>query len=42
MKIAIMTQPLGKNYGGIMQAYALQKVLKDMGHSPPRKQELGI
>lgn len=32
MKIAIMTQPLGKNYGGIMQAYALQKVLKDMGH----------
>ncbi|WP_298906172.1 polysaccharide pyruvyl transferase family protein [uncultured Psychrobacter sp.] len=34
MKIAIMTQPLGKNYGGIMQAYALQKVLKDMGHSP--------
>lgn len=34
MKIAIMTQPLGKNYGGIMQAYALQKVLKGMGHSP--------
>ena len=34
MKIAIMTQPLGKNYGGIMQAYALQKVLKDLGHSP--------
>lgn len=34
MKIAIMTQPLGKNYGGVMQAYALQKVLKDMGHSP--------
>lgn len=34
MKIAIMTLPLGKNYGGIMQAYALQKVLKDMGHSP--------
>lgn len=34
MKIAIMTQPLGKNYGGIMQAFALQKVLKDMGHSP--------
>lgn len=34
MKVAIMTQPLGKNYGGIMQAYALQKVLKDMGRSP--------
>lgn len=32
MKIAIMTQPLGRNYGGIMQAYALQKVLRDMGH----------
>lgn len=32
MKIAIMTQPLGKNYGGIMQAFALQKTLKDMGH----------
>ena len=32
MKIAIMTQPLGKNYGGIMQAFALQKVLKDRGH----------
>lgn len=32
MKIAIMTQPLGKNYGGIMQAFALQKVLRDMGH----------
>jgi len=32
MKIAILTQPLGKNYGGIMQAYALQKTLKDMGH----------
>lgn len=32
MKIAIMTQPLGRNYGGMMQAYALQKVLRDMGH----------
>jgi polysaccharide pyruvyl transferase len=34
MKIAIMTQPLGKNYGGIMQAWALQQVLKEMGHDP--------
>ncbi len=34
MKIAIMTQPLGKNYGGIMQAWALQQVLKKMGHEP--------
>lgn len=32
MKIAILTQPLGHNYGGIMQAYALQKVLSDLGH----------
>ena len=32
MKVAIMTLPLGKNYGGIMQAWALQQVLKRMGH----------
>lgn len=32
MKIGILTQPLHNNYGGILQAYALQKVLKDMGH----------
>lgn len=34
MKIAIMTQPLGHNYGGIMQAWALQQVLKSAGHTP--------
>jgi len=34
MKIAIMTQPLGPNYGGIMQAWALQQILKDAGHEP--------
>jgi Polysaccharide pyruvyl transferase len=34
MKIAVMTQPLGANYGGIMQAWALQQVLKQMGHEP--------
>jgi polysaccharide pyruvyl transferase WcaK-like protein len=34
MKIAIMTHPLGKNYGGIMQAWALQQVLKSGGHEP--------
>lgn len=34
MKIAIMTQPLGNNYGGIIQAWALQQVLKKMGHEP--------
>ena len=32
MKIGILTQPLKNNYGGLLQAYALQKVLKDMGH----------
>ncbi len=31
-KIAILTQPLVTNYGGILQAYALQKVLEDFGH----------
>ena len=34
MKIAIMTQPLQTNYGGNLQNFALQKVLKDMGHEP--------
>src|SRR5690554_185419 len=32
MKVAILTQPLGHNYGGIMQAYALQKVISQKGH----------
>lgn len=32
MKIGILTQPLLKNYGGILQAYALQQVLKKMGN----------
>ena len=32
MKIAILTQPLGKNYGGILQAYALSKILSEQGH----------
>jgi hypothetical protein len=31
-KIAVLTQPLGKNYGGILQAFALQVVLKNLGH----------
>ncbi|SHK30009.1 Polysaccharide pyruvyl transferase [Fibrobacter sp. UWH5] len=34
MKIAIVTQPLFQNYGGILQNYALQKVLKQLGHQP--------
>jgi len=33
MKIAILTQPLGHNYGGILQAFALQKYLIKQGHS---------
>ena len=32
MRIGIVTLPLHNNYGGILQAYALQKVLQDMGH----------
>lgn len=32
MKIAIITLPLRGNYGGILQNYALQTVLKRMGH----------
>lgn len=32
MKIGILTQPLFTNYGGILQAYALQSVLNNMGH----------
>lgn len=32
MRIAILTLPLHTNYGGILQAYALQTVLEGMGH----------
>lgn len=32
MKIGILTLPPYANYGGILQAYALQNVLQDMGH----------
>jgi hypothetical protein len=31
-KIGVLTQPLGHNYGGIMQAYALQRVLENIGY----------
>ena len=34
MRICILTQPLERNYGGILQAYALQKALRDLGHQP--------
>jgi len=32
MKIAILTQPLHNNYGGLLQAFALQHYLKNQGH----------
>jgi len=31
MKIAILTQPLQTNYGGLLQAFALQKALEKLG-----------
>lgn len=34
MRIGIVTQPLLANYGGILQNYALQQVLKNLGHDP--------
>jgi len=34
MKIGVLTLPLHYNYGGILQAYALQTVLQRMGHEP--------
>lgn len=32
MKIGILTHPLETNYGGILQAFALQKTLRSLGH----------
>lgn len=32
MKIAILTQPIKHNYGGIIQAYALEHILESFGH----------
>lgn len=34
MKIAILTQPLLANYGGVLQNCALQQVLTKLGHEP--------
>lgn len=34
MEIGIMTQPFSGNYGGILQNWALQQVLRRMGHDP--------
>ena len=33
-RIGIITQPLGNNYGCVLQNYALQKVLKEKGYEP--------
>lgn len=32
MKVAILTQPLKSNYGGILQAFALQHAINQLGH----------
>lgn len=32
MKIALLNMPIDNNYGGMLQRYALVKVLQDMGH----------
>lgn len=34
MNIGIITQPLHNNYGGLLQNYALQQVIREMGHEP--------
>lgn len=34
MNIAIVTQPIKSNYGGVLQNYALQHVLRQLGHNP--------
>lgn len=34
MNIGIITQPLHNNYGGLLQNYALQRVLISQGHTP--------
>ncbi|TGN60126.1 polysaccharide pyruvyl transferase family protein [Paracoccus liaowanqingii] len=33
-KVGIFTLPLGRNYGGILQAYALMKTVRDLGCDP--------
>lgn len=34
MRVGIVTQPLEMNYGGIIQNWALQQVLRALGHNP--------
>jgi|SaaInlStandDraft_1057018.scaffolds.fasta_scaffold44531_2 hypothetical protein len=33
-KVGILTLPISENYGGILQCYALQEAVKDLGYSP--------
>ena len=47
MKVAILTLPISTNYGGILQAYALQTVLERLGHKvtvwdTPKRQTLPL
>ena len=41
MKIAIITQPLHRNYGGLLQNFALQQILIKMGHQPITFDQVG-
>ena len=34
MRVGIVTQPLEMNYGGILQNWALQQVLRNLGYDP--------
>lgn len=34
MKVGMLTLPLHVNYGAVLQAYALQQALKELGHDP--------
>lgn len=42
MKIGIVTQPLYNNYGGLLQNFALQQVLKRLGHEPKTIDFVGL
>lgn len=41
MKVGILTQPMHWNYGGILQNWALQQVLREMGHEPIKLERVG-
>lgn len=32
-RVLVRTLPVGRNYGGVLQAYALQRAISDLGHS---------